>query len=333
MKRIPKVSIIIAVYNTEQYIKKCLDSIINQTFKDMEIIVINDGSTDSSIDFINEYKQKDERVRVVNLDRNYGICYVRNKGIECSKGEYIVFIDSDDWVSKDYIEFLYDNIEKEKADMVSTSFYFYNDKTKEYREYKIPKFYCNNNFSNIKQKQKLVSLLSFYKSVLWAKIYNKNFLLKNNLNFKLKINEDELFNYEFFLLARKIKFINNPIYFYRRNREKALMKNNKFVFFNVIQVLKKIKLLLIKRKVYDIYAFSFLKFCLRYLADHNVINLVSEKKSKILLLSLKRNLQKTDNNLLDRMICFPLYIFLSCSLIQKEIIKCVRFYSKLRSFF
>ena len=313
MKRIPKVSIIIAVYNTEQYIKKCLDSIINQTFKDMEIIVINDGSTDSSIDFINEYKQKDERVRVVNLDRNYGICYVRNKGIECSKGEYIVFIDSDDWVSKDYIEFLYDNIEKEKADMVSTSFYFYNDKTKEYREYKIPKFYCNNNFSNIKQKQKLVSIPSD-EFMLGNKIYRRKFLTGKNLNFDMYNREDVLFNYEVFLLAGKLKFINNPVYFYRKNREGSLT-STKYMLRVTVKLTEKIIEMLSEKKLIDLYGSSCIKFCFLYIASEIIDTRLSEKKVNCLLKKLRRKIQQKYEHFQPKLLFHSFLFFLKHGLI------------------
>ena len=327
-----KVSIIIPVYNSDKYLEQCLNSVIEQKFKSIEIIVVNDASTDNSLEIMKKYQIKDDRIVLVNLEERRGVANARNKGLECARGEYISFIDSDDWVSKDYVGFLYEEIEKEKADMVSTSFYFYDDVTKGYKEYKISQFYCNNDFSTIKQKKRIVSNPSF-EIVVWSKIYNKKFLINNNFSFvELKGKEDVLFSYEVFLLANKLKFVNNPIYFYRINRGISLSVIPKTVLFFNIKVLKKIKLLLMKRKVYDTYALSFLKFCLGYLADDSVIDIISMRKSKILLLSLKRSLQKADSSLLNRIIGFPLYVFLGCSLIQKEIIKCIRFYSKIRSF-
>jgi len=327
-----KVSIIIPVYNSDKYLEQCLNSVIEQKFKSIEIIVVNDASTDNSLEIMKKYQIKDDRIVLVNLEERRGVANARNKGLECARGEYISFIDSDDWVSKDYVGFLYEEIEKEKADMVSTSFYFYDDVTKGYKEYKISQFYCNNDFSTIKQKKRIVSNPSF-EIVVWSKIYNKKFLINNNFSFvELKGKEDVLFSYEVFLLANKLKFVNNPIYFYRINRGISLSVIPKTVLFFNIKVLKKIKLLLMKRKVYDTYALSFLKFCLGYLADDSVIDIISMRKSKILLLSLKRSLQKADSSLLNRIIGFPLYVFLGCGLIQKEIIKCIRFYSKIRSF-
>ena len=290
MKENSKVSVIIATYNTEHYIRQCLDSVINQTFKDMEIIVINDGSTDSSIDIINEYKQKDERVKVINLDRNYGISKVRNKGVEYSKGKYIAFIDSDDWVSKDYIEFLYENIEKEKADMVSTSFYFYNDITKEYKEHKISQFCCSSDFSTIKTKQKLLSIPS-YEFMLGNKIYSRKFLMEKNLKFNMYNREDVLLNYEVFLLANKLKFINNPIYFYRKNREGSLT-STKYMLRVTVKLAEKIMEILSEKKLIALYGSSYIKFCFLYIASEIIDTRLSGKRVNRLLKNLRKKLQR-----------------------------------------
>ena len=116
------VTIIIPVYNTERYLRQCLDSVINQTFKDFECICINDGSTDNSYNILKEYVQKDNRFTVINLPENKGQGNARNKGINIAKGKYITFIDSDDWVKENHIEQLYNNITKYNSDIVIGSF-------------------------------------------------------------------------------------------------------------------------------------------------------------------------------------------------------------------
>lgn len=107
-----KVSIIIPVYNTEKYIERCIESALNQTLKDIEIIVINDGSTDNSKQIINNYKSKDNRIRTVHFNTNHGVSIARNLGINLAKGEFVGFIDSDDYVDLKYFEELY-NYSKE----------------------------------------------------------------------------------------------------------------------------------------------------------------------------------------------------------------------------
>lgn len=104
----PKISIIIPVYNTEKYLSRCLDSAINQTLKDIEIICVNDGSTDNSLDILKEYAAKDNRIKIISKG-NEGAAITRNIGINVATGEYIGFIDSDDYVDLDYFEELYSN--------------------------------------------------------------------------------------------------------------------------------------------------------------------------------------------------------------------------------
>lgn len=111
-----KITVIIPVYNTEKYVAQCLDSIIDQTYKVDEILVIDDGSTDSSSQICDEYAEKNENIHIIHTS-NRGAYAARNLGIECAKGEYITFVDSDDWIEKDTIEELVKLIEKEKADI------------------------------------------------------------------------------------------------------------------------------------------------------------------------------------------------------------------------
>ena len=107
----PKVSVIVPVYNTEKYLPQCLDSIINQTFTDFECICINDGSTDNSLSILEEYAKKDSRIRIIS-QKNAGLSNVKNVGIKNATGIYITFIDSDDFVSLDYIEKLFKCIDE-----------------------------------------------------------------------------------------------------------------------------------------------------------------------------------------------------------------------------
>ncbi|MBR3148449.1 MAG: glycosyltransferase [Alphaproteobacteria bacterium] len=113
----PKVSVIIPVYNTEKYLSRCLDSIVNQTYKDLEIICINDGSTDDSLKILKEYAKKDKRIKIIT-QKNQGLSVTRNVGLENITGQYISFIDSDDYVDLDYYECLVNLMEKNNADVV-----------------------------------------------------------------------------------------------------------------------------------------------------------------------------------------------------------------------
>ena len=115
------ISIVVPVYNVEKYLKRCLDSLVNQTYKNIEIILVNDGSTDSSLEICKGYAKKDSRVKIISK-KNEGLGYTRNEGINIAKGIYIAFIDSDDYVDENFYEKLYVSAKKYNSDMVYASF-------------------------------------------------------------------------------------------------------------------------------------------------------------------------------------------------------------------
>ncbi|MEI0566106.1 glycosyltransferase family 2 protein [Brachyspira pulli] len=121
------VSIIIPVYNVSKYLRACLDSVINQTYKDLEIICINDGSTDDSLEILKEYSNKDNRIIIIDK-KNAGVSAARNDGIEKSSGEYLFFMDSDDYIDNDFIEVFYNNAKKNNSDLVVLSRFWNLDK-------------------------------------------------------------------------------------------------------------------------------------------------------------------------------------------------------------
>lgn len=110
------ISVVLPIYNVEKYLEKCMESVLNQTYKNLEIILVDDGSKDNCPKICDDYAKKDARVKVVHKE-NGGLSDARNAGIRVANGEYITFIDSDDYVDKDYVEFLYNNIEKNNADI------------------------------------------------------------------------------------------------------------------------------------------------------------------------------------------------------------------------
>ena len=116
MEENPLISVIIPVYNVEKYLPECLDSVINQSYKNLEIIIINDGSTDNSLSICNEYKEKDSRIRVISQE-NKGLAATRNVSLELSSADYIMFLDADDYINLDTVKILYENIQIFNADM------------------------------------------------------------------------------------------------------------------------------------------------------------------------------------------------------------------------
>ena len=121
-----KITVIVPVYNVENYLNKCLDSLINQTYKNLEIIVINDGSTDNSGTICQEYAQKDNRIVYIEKE-NGGLSDARNAGLDRMTGSYVTFVDSDDWIEQDYVEVLYNKLTEHQADVSVGNYYSYNE--------------------------------------------------------------------------------------------------------------------------------------------------------------------------------------------------------------
>lgn len=124
-----KVSVILPVYNTEKYLPECLDSLLNQTLKDIEIICINDGSTDNSLEILQEYQANDQRIRILNQE-NQGAAIARNKGIQMAEGEYLSFLDADDFFDENMLKWSYEKAQKTNSDICIYGSYLYDNLTK-----------------------------------------------------------------------------------------------------------------------------------------------------------------------------------------------------------
>jgi len=212
-----KISIIIPIYNVEEYLEKCVDSVLNQTYKNLEIILVNDGSKDKSIDICKKYKSQDNRVTVIDK-KNDGVWLARYDGITKATGEYISFIDSDDYIEKDYIEKLYSKSKENNYDIVVCGFKRIDDKTK--------KVYSNemNKFGDlIISKDRNVEELISVNTSLWNKLYKKELIDKlPNMKTKPKVLEDMMFLTLIYPYANKIAFIDDLLYNYIVREKSAI---------------------------------------------------------------------------------------------------------------
>jgi len=225
-----KISVIIPIYNTSKYLAECLDSIMNQTFRSIEIIMIDDGSTDSSYEIALEYKQKDRRFILIRTD-NRGQSAARNTGLDNAKGEYICFLDSDDYLSHEALEILYNRAKNDDLDILKFSAFVFEDEKREYiwrywQEgfgYKYHGTY-NDTYSGTKLFGNFIKNDDYYPSVC-MELIRKSFLASNNIRFlEGVILEDNLFNYESMMVANRIGVLNKPLY-YRRVRPSSTMTN------------------------------------------------------------------------------------------------------------
>lgn len=168
----PKISIIVPIYNTEKYLQRCIDSILNQTFKDFELILVNDGSTDLSGKIIEDYARKDKRIKTLHIE-NSGQGAARNRGLDIATGDYIGFVDSDDWIHMQMYEFMYNSILKYNADIVQVGheivYDFSNREEISFEQIRVDKY--NNIFSKIASCNSF-EILPFIFPV--NKLYSKN---------------------------------------------------------------------------------------------------------------------------------------------------------------
>ena len=208
-----KVSIIVPVYNTELYLRECLDSLLNQTIKNYEVIVIDDGSTDNSLKIIKEYHEKYPKIIKYKSIKNGGVSNARNVGISMAKGEYVGFVDSDDYIDKDMYLKLYNKATLEKSDIALCGYYKSNGK-----ELELCKMQGNNEFgSSIKKNPELIKYSYAFAAV---HLFKKELIDKNKIIFEdYKIFEDLLFTYKSYKHANKIVKVFEPLYYYRTRND------------------------------------------------------------------------------------------------------------------
>ena len=203
-----KVSVIIPVYNVEKYLSKCLDSVIEQTFKDIEIICINDGSTDNSQNILQEYAKKDNRIMVVNQE-NSGLSVARNIGIAKASADYISFIDADDFIHPNFLKILYNVIQETKSDIAGCNF----QKIKGDSDI-IPKPTTIKAIVNTSPLQVLLHRKNYIHFNVWNKLYRRTVI--RDVRFPEGICfEDWVFNTIVFDNAKNFAWINQPLYGYR----------------------------------------------------------------------------------------------------------------------
>ena len=223
-----KVSIIIPFHNVEQYITQCIESLINQTLSDIEIIFINDCSTDSSAEIVQKYMQNDKRIILLNTEKESGQSHARNLGLDVASGEYIGFVDSDDWVEVDMFEKMYHKALSGGTDITMCMAQLYDDKenktyTDDYYSLKPLSNMGDSVFSANDTKDEILNI----NVVLWNKIYRKNFL--KSIGIKLAdgyIYEDLLFFYQTYLKAKRVNILWEALYYYRQNRKYSTMQNS-----------------------------------------------------------------------------------------------------------
>ena len=212
-----KITVIVPVYNVEHYLSKCLDSILKQTYQNLEIIVVNDGSTDNSGGICQEYAQKDSRIIYIEKE-NGGLSDARNAGLDRMTGSYVTFVDSDDWIEQDYVEVLYNKLTEYQADVSVGNYYSYNEDEGMYYFHINGDSYYEKVFDNVSIFENLYEsqeMKSFALISAWGKLYKAS--LFDYIRFdKGKLGEDGYMNQKLYLLVQKVIYINQGLYAYRQ---------------------------------------------------------------------------------------------------------------------
>ncbi|MFF2588514.1 glycosyltransferase family 2 protein [Peribacillus butanolivorans] len=221
------VSIIVPIYNVDKYLNECIESILNQTYKNIELILVNDGSTDSSLEICNVYKEKDSRVEIINKT-NSGVSDTRNQGVKKALGKYLCFVDADDTLDHKFVEIMANEILNTDADVVFCS-YMYN-----YEGKLIPKKpRLKTGIYSIEEiKHKLIddgTMSGILFGSVWCAIYKKSIIEQNNIKFykEIKNNEDGIFNIEYCLYSKKMGVLSDLyLYMYRQIEGSASKVNS-----------------------------------------------------------------------------------------------------------
>lgn len=263
----PKVSVIVPFYNVEGYIEKCLETLVNQTLKDIEIILVNDGSKDRSIEIVKMFLQQyPDKITYLEKE-NGGLSDARNYAIPYAKGEYIAFLDSDDYVEKDMYESMYELAKKENSDMVECDFYWeYPNKTKE-------------DIGRIYHEKK--EMLEKVRVVAWNKLIKREILEKTGIQFPKGYRyEDVEFTYKLIPYLEKVSFLKKPCIHYVQ-REGSISNSQNERTREIFDVLEHVISYYKENEIYDIYKEELEYVYIRYAFCSSLLRIVKIKDEEI----------------------------------------------------
>lgn len=220
-----KVSVLVPIYNVEEFLPECLDSLVNQTLRDIEIICINDGSTDNSLNIIKKYASKDNRIKIIDK-KNTGYGDSMNQGLKKAMGEYVGIVESDDFIERDAFEIMYNLAKKKNVEVVKSNFYEYY--TDQRRDIGRSNMFLSQEVEKIIDPRKNRHI--FYEQPsIWSAIYNNDFLKKNDIWFLPSPGasyQDAGFNFKVWASARRAYFVDEAFLHYRQDNPNSSVKSD-----------------------------------------------------------------------------------------------------------
>lgn len=303
------ISIIVPIYNVEEYLSKCIESLLNQTYRNIEILLVNDGSTDNCKNICEQFEEKDSRIKLINK-KNGGLSDARNAGLKVAKGEYVTFVDSDDYIENNYIEVLYNLIKKYNAEISIANC-------------KVIKEHCKNNNLKVKLEEKCIDSKTCLNEMLYsdfyyisacAKLYKKD-LFKNIQFPKGKLFEDVGTTYKLIMKSNKIACSNKEIYYYVIRNNSITTCEFKEKHYDLIELTNKMceeilnnypemEKATLRRKIYaNISTLNRMLLSKNEVCNNNILNFIKEnglsiikdkkapKRDKIAIILIKLNLK------------------------------------------
>ena len=243
-----KVSIVIPIYNVEKYLRKCLETIQNQTFKDIEVICVNDGTKDNSQDIVDEFVAKDSRFKSL-IKQNGGLSDARNYGLPHCTGEYLLFVDSDDFLESETVVIAYNRAIKDNLDIVVFDF-------NEYYSLTGQKIIYSNNFDENKvySLKDTPSLLCYVKNAAWNKLYKRSLFTEHNIYYPKGLNQEDLGTTpKLLLFAERIGFVKKSLYNYLIDRPNNITQQVDHRIYQILDIIKLITDFYKEQNCFDTY--------------------------------------------------------------------------------
>ena len=260
-----KVSVIMPVYNASDFIAAAIDSVLSQTLKEIELICIDDGSTDNSLDILKEYQANDDRVRIVT-ETNAGPAIARNNGIRRARGEYLAFLDADDFFESTFLEELYNAAEADDLDIAIADYDVYNSRKAAFEKPIYPEKVEIFKSGKVTSKGEFPDQIFFATNgAAWNKLFKASFVLDNKLTFlpDVKLHEDVYFMIGALALAVRIRMVDKVLVHHRLHSAQSRAKLFRSYYYQIPDIYVKARALLMERGMY-----SPLSFCYRnYTAD------------------------------------------------------------------
>lgn len=313
------VSIIVPVFQVEKYLDKCIQSIVNQTYHELEIILVDDGSTDRCPEMCDIWKRKDARIRVIHK-KNGGLSDARNVGVYSAQGNYIAFVDSDDWIDFRFIEYLYAAIQETNADIAACDVRKVEDESGHQNIADIP-FIAE--ISTPKEAINDILNDRRFRTVVWNKLYKRE-ILKGEMFEVGRLHEDEFFSYRLYDKASSLAYIDLPLYNYRQ-RTGSIMTSFSLRHLDALDAyLGRIKLL--ERKYPDLAIKDKVNFCIACVNLYSKVSEEDKKKAEVWIQNCRNQIRFSREEFSRLTAKEKVYVIIS----KKRIIELTCAYQKLR---